>query len=56
MEDSEFLSWLKERLINVYGESPNVDFVLRLGEIVKYAKMREEEIKRNPMIDGNGRF
>jgi hypothetical protein len=28
--DREFLEWLAERLVNVYGESPNVDFVQRL--------------------------
>lgn len=25
--DSEFLSWLADRLVHVYGENPNVDFV-----------------------------
>ena len=28
--DGEFLSWVADRLVSVYGESPNVDFVLRL--------------------------
>jgi hypothetical protein len=31
--DAEFLSWLADRLVKVYGESPNVDFVLRLRAI-----------------------
>lgn len=31
--DSEFLHWLTARLVKVYGESPNVDFVLKLHEI-----------------------
>lgn len=35
MTDSEFLTWIRDRIINVYGESPNVDFVLRLGEIIE---------------------
>jgi hypothetical protein len=31
--DRDFLSWLRERLINVYGESENVDFVHKLTAI-----------------------
>lgn len=31
--DAEFLRWLVDRLINVYGESPNVDFVHRVRSI-----------------------
>lgn len=31
--DGEFLRWLAERLVNVYGESPNVDFLYRLEHI-----------------------
>ena len=27
MKDSEFLQWISERLVYVYKESPNVDFV-----------------------------
>lgn len=41
MTDSQFLSWLRDRLIFVYGESPNVDFVLRLERIVKEMENRE---------------
>jgi hypothetical protein len=29
----EYLDWLNERLVMVYGESPNVDFVQRLKKI-----------------------
>ena len=38
--DIEFLTWLRDRLVHVYKESENVDFVLRLNEII-------EELKRN---------
>lgn len=31
--DAEFLRWLVDRLINVYGESPNIDFVHGLRSI-----------------------
>lgn len=34
MGDREFLVWLQDRLINVYHESPHLDFVQRLGNIV----------------------
>jgi hypothetical protein len=29
----EFLNWVADRLVHVYGESPNVDFVLKLRQI-----------------------
>jgi hypothetical protein len=32
-DDFAFLSWLAYRLVNVYGESPNTDFVQRLRKI-----------------------
>jgi len=32
--DKEFLIWIKMRLIEVYGESENVDFVQRLQKII----------------------
>lgn len=31
--DGDFLMWIRNRLVNVYGESPNTDFVLRLQQI-----------------------
>lgn len=30
MTDSQFLNWVADRLVHVYGESPNTDFVLKL--------------------------
>ena len=33
MTDLEYLDWLKERLINVYRENPNVDFVQTLDRV-----------------------
>ena len=29
------LKWIKARLVNVYGENENVDFVLALDEIIR---------------------
>lgn len=33
--DSEFLNWVADRLVHVYHESENVDFVLKLRELAK---------------------
>ena len=35
MTDSRFLDWIADRLVHVYGASPNVDFVLRLREMAR---------------------
>ena len=35
MTDKEFLNWLVDRLVHVYGESPNVDFVHKLKAIAE---------------------
>jgi len=34
MKDSEHLQWIHDRIVNVYGESENVDFLIRLREII----------------------
>jgi len=44
MTDSEHLQWLHDRIVNVYGESENVDFLIRFREIIKDIK-DEEDIK-----------
>ena len=33
MTDKEFLSWVADRLVHVYGESQSVDFVHKLRKI-----------------------
>lgn len=33
MTNSEHLLWIRDRLVHQYGESENVDFVLRLAKI-----------------------
>lgn len=32
-KDKEFLNWLVDRLVNVYNENPNTDFVHKLRAI-----------------------
>jgi len=34
MKTKEFLIWIYERLVNVYGENPNVDYMRRLKTII----------------------
>lgn len=42
MTDKQFLEWLRDRLVNVYKESPCVDFVHRLNSIIEKQAKREE--------------
>lgn len=35
LSDSRFLTWIADRLVHIYSESPNVDFVLKLRSIAK---------------------
>jgi hypothetical protein len=44
MTNSEHLQWLHDRIVNVYGESENVDFLIKFREIIKGIK-DEEDIK-----------
>jgi hypothetical protein len=34
-EELEHLQWIHNRIINVYGESENVDFLIKMREILK---------------------
>ncbi len=42
MTDAQFLQWLHKRLINVYRENPDVDFVVRLKAIADMLKAAYE--------------
>lgn len=35
MNDKEFLTWVRARLEHVYGENPNIDYMIRLSEVIK---------------------
>lgn len=35
--DAEHLTWIRDRLINVHGENPNSDYMIRLNEIIDKA-------------------
>ena len=34
-EEIEHLQWIHDRIISVYGESENVDFLIKMREIIK---------------------
>lgn len=46
MTDFEFLKWIRDRLVNVYKEHPNTDFVLRLDGIIKSLEPEYKPIKQ----------
>lgn len=51
MKDSEYLFWLRDRLINVYGEDQNVDFVQKLYSIAR--KIEDDENYWNKVIENS---
>ena len=56
MTDKEFLSWVADRLVHVYGESENVDFVHKLRKISQrtWVGLESEEIRKakHHIVDG----
>ena len=34
MNDKEHLQWIHDRIVNVYGENENVDFLIKMREII----------------------
>lgn len=38
MTDEQIIEWAADRMVEVYGESPNVDFVLRLRQAARTAR------------------
>lgn len=47
----DFLDWMAERLIHVYGESPNIDFVLSLRERAKAGRAAIAKATRSASHD-----
>ena len=41
-KNSKHLQWLHDRIVNVYDENPNVDFLIRFREIIKELKDSED--------------
>lgn len=42
---SEHLDWIHNRIIEVYGERENVDFLIKFREIIKTIKSKENSSK-----------
>ena len=40
-ENSEHLQWIHDRMVNVHGENPNVDYLIRFRKIIKEQKELE---------------
>lgn len=46
MKDHELVSWLADRMVHVYGESPNVDFVHRARAVAENIESQATTIAR----------
>ena len=44
-EEIEHLQWIHDRIISVYGESKNVDFLIKMREIIKTKQRRWTQIE-----------
>jgi len=44
-ENSEHLQWLHNRFVNQHNESPNVDFLIRLREIIEEEAEQEKRFR-----------
>ena len=45
MKDSEHLKWIHDRIVNKYNESENVDFLIRLRQIIDDLGKQEEQFE-----------
>ena len=43
MNDVEFLQWIHDRLLNVYGANKNVDYMHKLRSVIKNVKETDEQ-------------
>jgi hypothetical protein len=43
MTDKEHLLWIHDRIVNVYGESENTDFLIKMREIINNLNTKENE-------------
>lgn len=41
-KDSEHLKWIHDRIVNVYGENKNIDFLIRMRSIIDTIRKQEE--------------
>jgi len=45
MSDSKHLQWIHDRIVNVYGESENVGFLIIFRTIINDVKEKEKDSK-----------
>jgi hypothetical protein len=41
VQDSAFLNWIHDRLANVHGENKDVDYMIRLRQVIERLKKNE---------------
>jgi hypothetical protein len=42
MTDKEHLQWIHDRIVNVYEENENVDFLIKMREIIENFNTKEK--------------
>ena len=45
MKDSEHLQWIHDRIVDVYHENENVDFLIRMREIIQTIDTQEKSFE-----------
>ena len=43
MNDKKHLQWIHDRIVNVYGENENLDFLIRLRKIIENQTPKRDE-------------
>jgi hypothetical protein len=50
VKNKQFLHWLADRLVHVYGEPENIDFVLKLRAIADEAGERDTPVNSSNIV------
>jgi len=51
MKDFEHLEWIFERLVEVYDENPNYDYMIRFKKIIQKTKEQEDGLTNQEKMD-----
>jgi hypothetical protein len=44
-KDSEHLKWIHDRIVNVYKENENIDFLIRMRDIINTIQKQEKSFE-----------
>ena len=50
MADKEFLNWIADRLVNVYGENENTDYIRYLRQIANGTKPQLADVREQAVL------